>query len=142
MMFFGLVFLLFVAGMFRVSKGNRARFNPFFLPCAAMPSLAFWAIVVRLRTLDLDAVADAAGRVPVGVISVYLLICVVAWGALWLCSILPATLDNTMPRELAESGMGQNAVWVLDFAFTFPLAAVGALWIWRRRPWVMWSQAR
>ena len=111
------------------------RFNPFFLPFAAMLSLSFWAIVVRLRTLDLDAVADASARVPVGVISVYLLLCVVAWGALWLSSILPATLSNTMPRELAESGMGQNAVWVLDFAFTFPLAVVGALWIWRRRPW-------
>jgi hypothetical protein len=32
-------------------------------------------------------------------------------------------------------GLTQNTVWVLDFAFTFPLMALGAIWLWRRAAW-------
>ena len=112
-----------------------ARFNSLFLLFAALLSLSFWALVTRLRALDPNSVADAAARVPVRVISVYLLVCTVAWAGLWLASIIPATLSNAMPRALVEAGQSQNTVWVLDFAFSFPFMVLGALWIWRRRPW-------
>jgi hypothetical protein len=40
-----------------------------------------------------------------------------------------------MPAVVVESGLSQNAVWVLDFALTFPLVGAGAIWLWKRRPW-------
>jgi hypothetical protein len=65
----------------------------------------------------------------------YLLVSMLAWLALWLSSIVPATIGNTMPATLTEAGLNQNTVWVLDLAFTFPLMTLGALWLWQRRAW-------
>jgi len=68
-------------------------------------------------------------------IASYLLVCTVLFATLWLVAIVPATLTNATPVELVAMGLGQNPVWVLDFAFTFPMTVLGALWLRKRRPW-------
>jgi hypothetical protein len=40
-----------------------------------------------------------------------------------------------MPTVLTELDLTQNTVWVLDFAFTFPLMVLGGIWLWKQRPW-------
>lgn len=112
-----------------------AHFNALFLAFAAMLALSFWAIVTLMPTIDVVGLARSAAAVPVRSISVYLLVCLVLFAGLWLRSIVPATLTNAMPQVLIDAGLTQNAVWVLDFAFTFPLMLLGARWLWQRKPW-------
>jgi hypothetical protein len=112
-----------------------ARFNAYFLLFTSWLALSFWSLVTLLSALDLRRIARATAKVPVHTVTVYLLVCMVLFAALWLQSIVPAMLDGSMPAVLEQAGMNQNPVWVLDFAFTFPSMLLGAVWLLRRRPW-------
>ncbi len=127
----GLAYLAYNAVMYCFAT----HFNALFLLFAAMLALSFWSLLALLRSFDLDRVGRASRGLPRRVIAGYLLLCTLLFAALWLRSILPASLDNAMPPELVEMGLAQNPVWVLDFAFTFPLMVVGSLWLLRGRPW-------
>lgn len=110
-------------------------FNSFFLLYAALLALSFWALLTTLRDLDLEGLAAACSRVPARTIAAYMVFCIVVFGLTWLRDIMPATVDNVMPVSFEGTGLIQNPIYVLDFAFTFPLLAVGAWLLWRRRPW-------
>jgi hypothetical protein len=112
-----------------------SHFNAFFLGYTAMLALSFWAIVTLMPTIDPGVLAGAASGMRVRFISAYLFASLALFAALWLRAIIPATLSNEMPRVITESGLTQNAVWVLDFGFTFPLMLLGALWLWQRKAW-------
>lgn len=112
-----------------------AHFNSYFLLFTTLLALSFWSLLTLLRAFDLAAVRTATAGVATRTISVYLLVCAAVFALLWLQTIVPATVHNTMPIALEEAGLTQNPVWVLDFAFTFPLMLLGSLWLWRRRPW-------
>ena len=112
-----------------------AHFNSFFLLFTALLALSFWSLVTLLRAIDLAVISAATARVPTRSTAIYLLFSAAAFAALWLQAIVPATLRNEMPTVLTELGLTQNTVWVLDFAFTFPLMVLGSIWLWKRRPW-------
>ncbi len=111
------------------------RFNSLFLPCTAFLALAFWAPLTLLRSIDVSQLAANCQRVPARSVTAYLVLSALAFAWLWLSAIIPASIDNRMPEALAQSGFNQNPVWVLDFAFTFPLMTVGSIWLWRRLAW-------
>jgi hypothetical protein len=49
---------------------------------------------------------------------------------------LPANASRHFGYRRSSSQIrSQNPIYVLDFAFTFPLLAIGAAWLWRRRAW-------
>lgn len=112
-----------------------SHFNAFFLLDTTMLALSFWALVTLVPTIDLAALAKASAGMPARSISAYLLICLALFAGLWLVSVVPATATNSMPQSIVDAGLTQNAVWVLDFAFTFPLMLVGARWLWQRKAW-------
>jgi hypothetical protein len=112
-----------------------AQFNSFFLPFAALLALSFWSLVSLLRTFELEAVRAAAATVPARSVALYLWACAAFFALAWLRELVPATLSNATPTGISDAGMTQNPVWVLDFAFTFPLMTVGGIWLWRRSPW-------
>jgi hypothetical protein len=114
-----------------------ARFNSFFLLFAALLALSFWSLVSLFRTFDADAdaVRASTAAVPVRSVAVYLWVCAGFFALAWLREVVPATLANATPAGISEAGMTQNPVWVLDFAFTFPLMTVGGIWLWHRRSW-------
>lgn len=110
-------------------------FNSLFLLFAAMLALVFWSLVSLLRASNISEIAAASSNVPRRIVAGYMLFCVVAFAVLWLMSIAPATLSNTMPPSLVEAGLPQNTVWVLDFAFTFPLMTIASIWLLQKRDW-------
>lgn len=112
-----------------------AHFNALFPLFVALLAVTFWALVMRFRALDIAMMERTAAAVPVRPIAVYLAVCAIAFAALWLSAIVPSVLHNTMPRVIVDAGVAQNTVWVLDFAFTFPLMITGAVLTWRRRGW-------
>lgn len=112
-----------------------AHFNSYFLLFAAVLALSFWALVTLLRATELAAVQKASSRVPARTVAVYLLVILVLFAAMWLRDIMPATINNTTPASFEGTGLTQNPIYVLDFAFTFPLLAIAAVWLWQRRAW-------
>jgi hypothetical protein len=111
-------------------------FNPLFLVYAAALSLAVWSIVALLKAVDATGVrARFAPSTPVRIIASYLLVTTALFVLLWLKDIIPAIIDNTTPRGLADTGMVTNPVQATDFAFGFPLTALAAIWLWRRWAW-------
>lgn len=112
-----------------------AHFNAYFLLYTAMLALSFWALVTLLRVAPVERIGRAGAHVPARAIAAYLLLSLAFFAALWLQAIVPAMLTASIPPAIAEMGLTQNPVWVLDFAFTFPLMALGAVWLWQRRPW-------
>jgi len=111
------------------------QFNSFFLLFAALLAVSFWALVTLLPHIDLAAVSAAGVGVPVRAIAVYMLACLVLFAMMWLRDIAPATMGNALPDSFQGTGLTQNPIYVLDFAFTFPLLVIGAAWLWRRRAW-------
>lgn len=126
-----LLYLAYNAVMFCFA----AHFNAYFLLYTTMLALSFWSLVTLLRATPLEAVDRASARVPARAVAAYLVVSLVFFAALWLQAIVPAMLTASMPPAIVEMGLTQNPVWVLDFAFTFPLMALGAAWLWQRRPW-------
>lgn len=124
-------YLAYNAVMFAFAVG----FNSLFLAYATMLGLAFWSLVTLLAAFPLERVAATAQTIPVPAVAGFLIASMLLFASLWLQSILPAMVANTVPPVLEEMGLAQNPVWVLDFAFTFPLMILGAVWLWRRRVW-------
>lgn len=88
-----------------------------------------------LSGFDVEAVRAAGARVPVRAVAGYMLACVVLFAVTWLRDIVPVTISHTLPRSFAGTGLTQNPIYVLDFAFTSPLLTIGAAWLWQRRGW-------
>ena len=93
------------------------------------------AIAVLIGIVLFAAVQAAGLGVPRRMIAVYMMICLLVFGFVWLRDIVPAMIHNALPASFEGLGLSQNTVYVLDFAFTFPLLAVGAAWLWRGRAW-------
>jgi hypothetical protein len=110
-------------------------FNSFFLVFTGVLSLAVWSLMLLVPTFDRALVAERAVHVPVRGLAVYLWVSAAAFATLWLADIVPAIVNHGQPSSLEELGLSVNAIWVLDFAFSFPFMVLGGIWLWQRRGW-------
>ena len=112
------------------------QFNELFLLYVASLSLAVWSFVAVLATIDVDALpARLPTRFPVRLVGGYLIATALAFAALWLSDVLPATFSGARPLSLRGTTLPSNTVQVIDLAFTLPVSFAAGLWLWRRRPW-------
>ncbi|HSL96138.1 MAG TPA: hypothetical protein VLA35_09520 [Thermoleophilia bacterium] len=56
-------------------------------------------------------------------------------GLIWLRGALPGIVDDAPLKALEGTGLTARPTWVQDLSFWLPLLLVGAIWLWRRRPW-------
>jgi hypothetical protein len=111
-------------------------FNVFFFLDVAMLSLSVWAIIALAGRLPIEEVGDRVGTgAPARLIAGYLLVNAALFGVLWLASTVPPVMSGESPAFLAGTGMATGPVQILDFAFTLPLMTLGAVLLWRDRPW-------
>jgi hypothetical protein len=111
-------------------------FNRLFLLYVAALSLALWSVITLVMRVDTCALAArAAPGMRVRPIAGYLLLATVLFLAAWLRDILPALIHNTTPASLENTRMLTNPVQVTDLSFAFSVQTLGAIWLWRRRPW-------
>jgi hypothetical protein len=108
-------------------------FNQLFLGYVALLSLAFWTIVAVIRETDVRSTAWSAG-IPVRAVSSFVIVVVALNALLWLRGIIPAISGPDPASIMAGSGMTTNPVYIQDLAFWFPLAVLGSVQLWRRRP--------
>lgn len=112
-----------------------SHFSSFFLLLTTMLALSFWALLSLLTSLDLQRLRAASSGVPVRLVAGYLLVLAVAFATLWLRDIVPGIVHNVAPASYEGTGLVVSPIHVLDFAFTFPVTIVGALWLLHRRAW-------
>jgi hypothetical protein len=95
-----------------------------------------WSIVAVIRCIDVPNLPlFVSRRLPARSIGAYLIATAVAFAAIWLADVIPATLAGATPASLRGTTLPTNTVHVLDFAFTLPLCMLGGVSLWRRRPW-------
>ena len=111
-------------------------FNEIFLVYVAVLALSIWSIAALLSGGTVDRLAAAVdSTMPVRPVAGYAAALAAFNTLLWLKSIIPAVLGDEPMSLLAGTGLTTNPVFVQDLAIWLPLAAVGAYWLWNRRPW-------
>jgi hypothetical protein len=91
------------------------------------------AVAVTARSAGLAHHCSPA--LPVRGIAIYLWIVVAANVLAWLGRIVPAVIEDDAERLLEGTGITMIPTYFQDLAFWLPFLAVGAAWLWRRRPW-------
>jgi hypothetical protein len=109
-------------------------FNAAFLIYAAMLGTALWALGYLAVSHELwNLGARVARAAPVRGLAGYVWVIVALNTAAWLADVIPA-LDDPYPTPMLEgTGVPTNAIYVQDLAVWLPLAAVAAVWLWRRQ---------
>jgi hypothetical protein len=111
-------------------------FNPLFLVYIAVLSLALWSLVALLLAVDVAKLrAHFTEHLPIRTIALYLLVTTALFALTWLRDIVPALASNTTPASLDGTRMLTNPIQVVDFAVSFPLTVLAAVWLWQRKAW-------
>jgi len=111
-------------------------FNQLFLLYVAMLALAVWSTIALLAYGTVALIAERTSpAMPVRAIAGYVWLIAALNTLLWLRTIIPAILSDTPGSILDGTGLTTNPVFVQDLALWLPLAAIGAVWLWGRRPW-------
>ena len=112
------------------------QFNALFPFYVASLALALWSFATLFAAIDRDALrSHVADRMPVRAIGGYLVVVGMLFAGVWIRDVGPALLTNTRPAGLSGTQLPTNAIEVLDFAFTLPLAVMAGVSLWRRRAW-------
>ena len=109
-------------------------FNRLFLFYCAILGLSLYAFVLSLIRLNgMDVQNWFKDSLPVRSISIFMLIVAVMFYALWLKSVLPAILNNTVPAEVADYKLLVNPVHVLDLSIVLPGLIITAVLLWKKQ---------
>lgn len=113
-----------------------AAFNWFFLVYAAIFACAIWAFFLGLANLDVVALrARFSARTPVRWICAWMLFVGVGLGTVYVAQWAVFAVGGAVPPIMARTAQHTNVVFALDLSLVIPLLVVGAVWLWRRRPW-------
>lgn len=110
-------------------------FNVLFPVYVATLGLSVFALAGAAWDLDRYRLAAILERARgERALSVLLLACAIAFGALWLSEIVPALIAGGTPDSAADAGLIVNPVHVLDLAFVLPAMTTAAVSLWKRHP--------
>lgn len=110
-------------------------FNRLFIAYCVILGLSIYAFLYFLY-LQVKAPAIQSIR-HTGVIkstAIYLFLIAFIFYFLWLSYIIPTLFDGRIPKELADTGLMTNPVYVLDLAVLLPGLVILGIQLWRRRP--------
>lgn len=106
-----------------------AAFNWFFQIYVALFALSTYALIYMLTDLDVERLSRKfSARTPVGWISGYMAFIAGFLGIFEFTKSLSLIVNGEVPKDPA-------LVFALDLSLIVPAMAIGALWLWRRRPW-------
>jgi hypothetical protein len=124
-MFYNYVFYLFGAAL------NRA-----FLMYTSLVTLSLFALILGLASLDVGGIGRKfSPRTPVKAISLFMLSIPLIMGMVELSQVLPMILAGQVHAEILKFDHPTAVVAATDFTLLFPAMIVGAVLLWKRRPW-------
>ena len=106
-----------------------ANFNWFFQIYVALFALSIYALIYVLSGLDTEGMSRKfSEQTPVRWISGYMIFIAGFLGIFEFTKSLSLILRSEVPKDPV-------LVFALDLSLIVPAMAVGAIWLWRRRPW-------
>jgi hypothetical protein len=113
-----------------------AAFNSHFLIYAALFALAGYALIASLTSIDAGALSRPfLPHRPVRLVAMYLALVALVFGGLWAAMSLGFVITGQVPGPVISSGHITAVVFALDLSLVVPGMALGAVWLWQRRPW-------
>jgi hypothetical protein len=110
-------------------------FNQLFVLYCLILGLSFylfvWFILSQYR-LKITSWFDPT--LPYQTISIYILVIGSIFYLLWLMQIIPANINNTVPKELQSAGLFTNPVQVLDLSVCLPGIIITGILLYRNHP--------
>jgi hypothetical protein len=107
-------------------------FNAAFLVYVALLGSALWAVGHLVVARELRVAGEGvAERAPVRGVAAYVWVVAALNALAWLARVVPSMGEYPTPM-LEGTGVQTNAIFVQDLGVWLPLAAVSALWLWRR----------
>jgi hypothetical protein len=111
-------------------------FNRLFLGNVAMMGLSIATGIVLAATIDVEELSRRCDRrLPARALAAFIAVIVVANGLLWVKGAMQGIVNDVPLKALEGTGLTTVPTWVQDLSFWLPLLLVGAIWLWRRRPW-------
>jgi hypothetical protein len=111
-------------------------FNGLFLVYVAMFGLGFWGLVTLLLDVPYERyAASLSSALPARGLAGWMIASCIAFYALWLKNVVPASFDSEAPSFLAGTGMVTATNYVLDMALFLPFTIAVAVALWRRTAW-------
>jgi hypothetical protein len=110
-------------------------FNSLFIIYCFILGLSFYSFIHFLTRQNKEPIAiEFKKSLPVKVVGIYFLIIASLFYLLWLSEIIPAALQNTIPKSLIEIGLFTNPVHVIDLSLFLPgLFITGVLVLRKKR---------
>lgn len=126
----GLLFVLYEFVIYAFSL----QFNRLFLLYCATLGVSFFTLIGVGVRLFRDEMRSSARRPPQRLAGTFLIAVAVIFSALWLADIVPALVQGTAPKSIAEAGTATNPVYVMDLSIVLPLHFIGGVALVRGRP--------
>ena len=113
-----------------------AAFNGLFLAYTALFALSGFALILGLAGLDPEALQRGfRDRTPVRTISAFMVAVGVFLGGFWTATSLAYLFHGQVPPMVTATSHPTNVTGALDLSMVVSLNLLGAVWLWRRRPW-------
>lgn len=113
-----------------------AAFNPLFLVYSALFALSILALVLSVPRLDAGAIAGSfSARFPARMVAGWMAFVALGLGGVWTAVSIESALSGKPPAVVAQTGHPTSVVFALDLTILVPFLVLGALLLWRRRPW-------
>lgn len=113
-----------------------AAFNAFFLIYVALFALSIYALIFGLTSIDVNRISqNFRGRTPVKWISGYMLFVAVGLTIFYVAQSLGFVATAQLPPIVVKTGHPTSVVFALDLSLLVPVFTLGAIWLWKRRPW-------
>ncbi|HER10205.1 MAG TPA: hypothetical protein ENO20_14970 [Bacteroides sp.] len=106
-------------------------FNRLFLVYCATLGLSLYAFILFMTQIRKQRLEGWFAGAPVKWVAGYLFFVAVVFYILWLSSLVPAIIQDTVPRDVAGYGLLVNPVHVIDMAFALPGLILGSVLLWK-----------
>ena len=111
-------------------------FNRFFLIYVAIFTLAILALIAALVNIEVKEIRQRfRDRTPVTWIGGFMLFVAVGIGGLWIAQSLSFVATGQVPEFIIQVDHPTSVVFALDLSLVVPFLILGAVWLWKRRPW-------
>ncbi len=109
-------------------------FNTFFLLyCLILGSSLYLFILVILELIRMNVQNGFSEKAPIRLTATYLILIAGLFYVLWFKDIIPAILNNTIPKAVSDYDLLVNPVHVLDMAVALPGLVLTAVLLMKKR---------
>lgn len=113
-----------------------AAFNWFFLVYVALFTLSIFGLIFALVNIDVNRIGKKfRERTPVKWISGYMMFVAIGLSIIYVVQSLAFIVNGQLPQIIVNTGHPTSVIFALDLSLLVPVFMLGAIWLWKRRPW-------